>query len=121
MAVNGQTSEIKRSDVAEVGDRFAVPGRSDIIDHVLDTVARWPSFAREAGVPKQRPKRLPSISSTGLRIFAKDLRPRSTPKLRFRSWRTISSTKAYSVLRHQFELCIEFEREVGTIRSRNLS
>ncbi len=58
MAVNGQTTEIHRSDVVEVGDRFAVPGLSDIIDHVLDSVARWPSFAREAGVPEQVTQRI---------------------------------------------------------------
>ncbi|MHB8451759.1 MAG: type II toxin-antitoxin system HipA family toxin [Mycobacteriales bacterium] len=51
MAVNGRTTAITRADVREVGDRFSVPGASSIIEQVLDTVADWPTFAAEAGVP----------------------------------------------------------------------
>jgi len=51
MAVNGKTTGIDRHDLAEVGDRFAVPGASRIVDEVLHAVARWPTFAREALIP----------------------------------------------------------------------
>ncbi len=52
MAVNGRTTGITRADVREVGDRFGIPCASDIIDQVLDAVARWPAVADEAGVPE---------------------------------------------------------------------
>lgn len=52
MAVNGRTTGITRKDVREVGDRFSVPDASDIIEHVLDVVAKWSTFADQAGVPK---------------------------------------------------------------------
>ncbi len=51
MAINGRTTGITRADVREVGDRFAVPGASAIINQVLGIVAEWPTFAAEAGVP----------------------------------------------------------------------
>ena len=51
MAVNGRANGITRSDVMQVGDRFAVPGASDVIKQVLEVVTKWRSFADEAGVP----------------------------------------------------------------------
>jgi serine/threonine-protein kinase HipA len=51
MAVNGRATAITRADVVEVGDRFAVPQVSDTIEQVLDSVARWATFAAEAGMP----------------------------------------------------------------------
>jgi serine/threonine-protein kinase HipA len=52
MAVNGRTTRITRADVGEVGDRFSVPAASDIVEQVLDAIARWPTFADEAGLPE---------------------------------------------------------------------
>ena len=52
MAVNGRTTGITRADVREVGDRFSVPSASGIVEDVLEAVAKWPSFADEAGIPK---------------------------------------------------------------------
>lgn len=52
MAVNGQTVDISRADVMEVGDRFAVPAYTDAVEQVLDAVAKWESFAGEAGLPE---------------------------------------------------------------------
>ena len=51
MAVNGRANGITRSDVMQVGDRFAVPGASDVIKQVLEVVAEWRSFAEEALLP----------------------------------------------------------------------
>lgn len=51
MAVNGHRSGITRADVMEVGDRFAVPAASSIVDEVLESVAQWRTFADEARVP----------------------------------------------------------------------
>lgn len=52
MAVNGRTNGIGRADVAEVGDRFAVPAASDVVEQVLESVANWRAFADEARVPR---------------------------------------------------------------------
>ncbi len=52
MAVNGRTTGITRADVHQVGDRFAVPRASDIVEQVLEAVVKWPAFANEAGVPE---------------------------------------------------------------------
>ena len=51
MAVNGRRSGITRADVAEVGDRFAVPAAGDIVEEVLSATGKWRTFAAEAGVP----------------------------------------------------------------------
>jgi serine/threonine-protein kinase HipA len=52
MAVNGQTTQISRADVREVGDRFGVPGVSDVLEQVLTAVEGWPEYADAAGVPE---------------------------------------------------------------------
>jgi serine/threonine-protein kinase HipA len=52
MAVNGRRSNIARSDVIEVGDRFVVPGATDVVEEVLESVAKWRTFADEARVPE---------------------------------------------------------------------
>lgn len=52
MSVNGHATGITRADVREVGDRFVVPGTSDIVAQVFDAVDDWPTFAAEAGVPE---------------------------------------------------------------------
>ena len=52
MSVNGRSTRITRTDVAEVGDRFRVPGATDIVAQVLEAVSKWPIFADEAGVPE---------------------------------------------------------------------
>jgi serine/threonine-protein kinase HipA len=52
MAVNGRFVGIGRADVMKVGDRFAVPGASHILEQVLEAVAKWRTFADEARVPE---------------------------------------------------------------------
>jgi len=51
LAVNGRTRGITRSDLDQVADRFIVPDASGIVRQVLDAVAKWRTFADEAGVP----------------------------------------------------------------------
>lgn len=52
MAVNGRRIGISRADVMEVGERFAVPGASDILNQVLEATSTWPTFAYEARLPE---------------------------------------------------------------------
>jgi serine/threonine-protein kinase HipA len=58
MAVNGQTTQISRADVREVGDRFGVPGVSDVIEQVLTAVDGWPHYADAAGLPETTASRI---------------------------------------------------------------
>jgi serine/threonine-protein kinase HipA len=51
MAVNGRRLGITRADILEVGDRFVVPAATDIVEEVLESVAKWRTFAAEARVP----------------------------------------------------------------------
>jgi serine/threonine-protein kinase HipA len=53
MAVNGATTNISRSDIDEVADRFTVPAAARIVAEVLEAVGGWPTFAQEAGVPER--------------------------------------------------------------------
>jgi len=70
MAVNGKTAEIARADVLEVGDRFGVPSMVDVVDQVLEAVAKWPTFADEAAVPEVTAKKI----DLDIKSWAADLR-----------------------------------------------
>lgn len=50
MAVNGKFKDITVKDLMAAGDRWGVAGMRTIIEEVNDAVARWPEFARYAGV-----------------------------------------------------------------------
>lgn len=58
MSVNGRFAGISRADVRDVADRFGVPGASGILAQILDTTAKWPAFAAEAGLPQAVSKRI---------------------------------------------------------------
>jgi serine/threonine-protein kinase HipA len=50
MSVGGKFSGIGRSDLLEFAERHDIRGARGIIEQVDDAVARWPEFARLAGV-----------------------------------------------------------------------
>ena len=58
MSVNGRFDAIRRADLEEVGDRFAVPGYRSVIGEVLDAVGRWEDFAGEADVSEAHVARI---------------------------------------------------------------
>jgi serine/threonine-protein kinase HipA len=64
MAVNGRANGITRADVMEVGDRFAVPAASDNVERVLESVAKWRTFADEARVPETATERIATDITT---------------------------------------------------------
>jgi len=51
MSINGKFREVTRRDFEEVGDRFLVPGYTQILRKLEDVVAEWPGFADQAGLP----------------------------------------------------------------------
>lgn len=52
MSVNGRFSDIGRSDLLAVADRFAVPGAKLALRTVADALDSWPEFAEAAGVDR---------------------------------------------------------------------
>lgn len=52
MAVNGRFSDIGRSDLLAVADRFAVPGAKVALRSVAEALDSWPEFAEAAGVDR---------------------------------------------------------------------
>lgn len=73
MSVNGRFSDIRRDDLMVVADRFGVTRAREILRQVDDAVARWPEFAKEAG--------LPAASTVDIRQHHSALaRPKATQK-----------------------------------------
>lgn len=53
MSVNGKRDDFTRADILSVARQFGIKGAEDILTQVINTVARWPEFANEAGVPQK--------------------------------------------------------------------
>ncbi|MBW8311756.1 MAG: type II toxin-antitoxin system HipA family toxin [Rhizobium sp.] len=51
MGVAGKFDGITAADLKQVAARFSIPGAGGLIDQVNAAVARWPEFARAAGLP----------------------------------------------------------------------
>ena len=60
MSVNGKFGGITRDDLLRLADRFAVGPAPKIIDQVVDAVADWSAFSRQAGL---NPTTLQSIAA----------------------------------------------------------
>jgi serine/threonine-protein kinase HipA len=58
MSIGGKFAEITRKNLLAVADRFIVPGAKQVIDQVLQAVARWPEFAKQAGLPDAEIERI---------------------------------------------------------------
>ncbi|MFT4228949.1 MAG: hypothetical protein QM602_01510, partial [Microbacterium sp.] len=54
MSVNGRFEGIGEADLLLLADQFEVPGARGIVGEVSEAVARWPEFAREAGISQPR-------------------------------------------------------------------
>ncbi len=54
MTINGKRDHFSLSDLVTVGDSISLPNTLEIVQEVIDTVARWPLFAGEAGVTPDR-------------------------------------------------------------------
>lgn len=50
-AVQGKMRAITRDDLIRLGDEHGVRRIPQAIDTILDTIAHWPDFARQAGIP----------------------------------------------------------------------
>jgi serine/threonine-protein kinase HipA len=61
MLVNGKAWNITRDDLLELATKFSVNQPKRLLERLLDAVARWPEFAREAGVPAPAIKHIAAL------------------------------------------------------------
>ena len=54
MTINGKRNHFSLSELVTVGDSISLPNSLEIVQEVIDIVARWPLFAGEAGVDPDR-------------------------------------------------------------------
>ncbi len=55
MRLNGKQDGFVRDDLLSVGSAYGIQGAKEIVEQVVDAVARWPEFAVQAGVsPEMR-------------------------------------------------------------------
>jgi serine/threonine-protein kinase HipA len=52
MSVNGKREKFTREDLERVAVEMNIKKHSEILDRVISKVADWPTYAREAGIPK---------------------------------------------------------------------
>jgi len=50
MSINGKRDNFTAADLVVVGESISIPKPLEIIRRVVDTVKRWPEFARRADV-----------------------------------------------------------------------
>ena len=61
MLVNGKAWDITGEDLLELGSNFGVNQPRVLLDKVADAIARWPAFAKDAGVASDTVKRIARI------------------------------------------------------------
>jgi serine/threonine-protein kinase HipA len=53
MTINGKRDHFAFADLVQVGEAISIAKLGEIIEHVVDAVAKWPDFAKEAGIDKK--------------------------------------------------------------------
>lgn len=56
LSINGKNEDIARKDLLQVAKTMNVKKPSEIIEQVLDSISKWPRFAKEAGVKDEQIK-----------------------------------------------------------------
>ena len=56
MSLNGKCDEFERSDFSALAQRFNIPRSREkmMIEQVIDGVSKWPEYAKEIDIPKER-------------------------------------------------------------------
>ncbi|HEX9614071.1 MAG TPA: type II toxin-antitoxin system HipA family toxin, partial [Bacteroidota bacterium] len=54
MSIQGKRDNFKRSDLLEVGKQFGIKDANSIVDKIVGVVERWPTYAADARVPRER-------------------------------------------------------------------
>jgi len=58
MSINGKRDHFLLEELLTVGESISIPKPIEIINDVLDSVKRWPDFAREAGLGEKTAKEI---------------------------------------------------------------
>jgi serine/threonine-protein kinase HipA len=58
MSLNGKRDHFTPQDILSVAEQFGIKGAADILAQVVESVARWPQAAKEAGVPTDLMKQI---------------------------------------------------------------
>jgi len=61
MSINGKRGDFIKDDLLQVGKEMNIKSRLNIIDKIVEVVANWSSFAKNAGV---EPSQIKSIGRT---------------------------------------------------------
>lgn len=67
MLVGGKAWDILEEDLLELARRFDLRQPRALLDGVIDAVAHWPDFAREAGVPPEKIEHVASFQPAWVR------------------------------------------------------
>lgn len=58
MTINGKRDHFVRADLVAVGETIGISQPGEILDEIVNTVADWPVYARQAGVDAQRAQQI---------------------------------------------------------------
>ncbi|OGT64040.1 MAG: phosphatidylinositol kinase [Gammaproteobacteria bacterium RIFCSPHIGHO2_12_FULL_45_9] len=61
MSVNGRYKNFTAKDITKVADRFGVGEAKQIIVDIRETIKRWPTFAKKAGLDETETKRIKKL------------------------------------------------------------
>lgn len=64
MTVNGKRDHFTKEDLLKVAASSDLKGAAQVIQQVLDAVAQWPDFAKQAGVDNKRTKSITELHRT---------------------------------------------------------
>ncbi len=67
MTINGKRDDFTVADMIDVGSSISISRPVEIIDEVLDSINKWPEFAKKAGVNPEQRKRIAGYHRTDLK------------------------------------------------------
>lgn len=67
MTVNGKRDDFERSDLLAVAESYGIKGPGDIIEQVIESIAAWPSVAKDCGVDSAMVKEIAKTHRLNLR------------------------------------------------------
>ncbi len=80
MTINGKQKNISGSDLLAVAENIEINKAGEIVEEVNDAVARWPEFAKEAGVSSKVADYIGSIHAEKSKPLSDLQKNSSTPK-----------------------------------------
>ena len=68
MSINGKRDEFEREDLIALSNVAGIKRdrANKMVDHVIETIRRWPDFAEEAGVANARVEKIQASQRTNL-------------------------------------------------------